>query len=255
MSAFSNVTRSISLAALSWGVLGCVQHAPGPPPDAKPARSEASKSATVVEAAPEENPPKLKEALEKARDSVQFYAPMIAPGREGNLARSQRDMRVGEALSSVKLGFVDIPVYTEDTVPNWTKVRLNTAGAGLDVIRFTNAYSFPADLIWAFAIPADTSDSTLRWWITTDRGTGAGDFGFKQYYLKNYLILAGLDLPPRNVVVFQHLEGAQISGGREYLLCFLFEDEKPRDVYVKLMLLNPERGASPNFASAHPIAE
>lgn len=252
MSAFSSTKRWILLAGLSLALWGCGQRTPSPSSDAKPARSEASKPAGVVEATPEENPPKLKEALEKARASWEEYLPDIDDTRNGMLARLYRDQEIGKALASVQLGLVDIPIYREHKTPPWNKVRLNRAGAGLDAIRFTNAYGFKGDLIWAFVLPAETR---LNWCITSSTGMPQGDAGFKQYYRKNNLILAGLDLPPRNIVVFQQLEDGQVGGGREYFLCFLFQDQEPKDVYVKLGLLNPQRGESPHMVSAHPVAE
>jgi len=255
MSTFRTVARTISLALLSLVGWGCGQRPAAPPAEPPAAKREASQPASVVEVTPEENPPNLKQALEQAREAADYYAPLIDATSAGNGARSQRDMRIMQAVSKVRLGFADIPVYTDDTVQHWTKVRLNTTGAGMDLIRFTNAYSFPADLIWVFALPAENSGATLRWWITMNWGSPSAEFGFKQFYAKYCLILPGLDLPPRNLAIFQHLPGGQISGGHEYFLCFQFDDPAPRDVYVKLKLVPAREGSPPTFNSSLAIAE
>ena len=251
MSAFSNAARWVCLAGFCLALWGCGERSPSPP-IANPAPAEASKPAAVAEAVPEETPPGMKEALEQARTWWEDYLPVMHLGDRARMNKIETDRGMSKAFTGVKLGIADIPVFSGKTVPNWTKVRLNAAGVGCDAIRFTNAYNFPADLVWAFVVPAETQ---FNWGILPEGGHASEGWGFKSFYRKNNLELAGLDLPARNTVIFQHLGEGKVFVGCEFFLWFVFEDTNPIDVYVKLKLLDPRREQSAHFASAHGIAE
>lgn len=233
-------TKPTALATLVFALTlvlpGCGEPA-RPPVDREPETNESQEPAGPIEVAPHEAPPDMKTVLEEAR----------------RFALSPNPFALGAALARVHSGFAEVVPEVEETdVPRWTKVRLNTHGARFDAIRFSNPLGFSADLVWVFALPADTLES---WYIVPRGGPAEYSFGFKDFHGKGNLEIPELDLPKRNEVYFQQLEGKQIAISREYFLWFNFQVEDPVDVYVKLKLVNAGRETCPHFTTAHPAAE
>jgi len=235
MSAFYVRARTSFFLGLAFALSGCAQQAERPA-DREDRSGKVEDTAATGEIAPGEDSLLMKETLEGMRQTAE----------SGNWGLSDR-------LTSARTWFREVRAPTgDDEFPSWTKVRLNTSGARFDAIRFTNRLPWPADLVWAFALPEEPLRS---WSITPQRGVSTEEFGFTDYHHKYNLKLPGLDLPVRNFVVFQQLEGKKIFASREYFLWFIFEDEKPVDVYVKLKLVNAQRDTCPHFTTAHPAAE
>lgn len=125
------------------------------------------------------------------------------------------------ALRSVANELPRAELWGADNEPNWNSWTVNRAGVGVDAIRFRSPLTAPADMAWVFAGPEN-----LRSWYIVPVGNVAMQ-GFTNYQDAFNLDIEGLDLPTRNRVYFQCLNGGHIQPNQEYIIWFRFASQRP----------------------------
>lgn len=252
MIAIRSGTRTLFILGLSLALWGCARQ-PASAPAGAPGANEKKPVVSVVEVAPEGTPPDLKPAFEQARGYCVYYQSLLdrglTPLRGDDIKRSEG---VSKALTSVKTGLAELPITPLDKVPPWVKMRLNTAGAKFDAVRFTHAYGFPGDLWLALVFPVKT---TVSLFLAQEGGRAQEDLKLKDFHAKRDLAIRELNLPPQNAAFFLQFEGGKLTTGCEFLLAITFPDETPKDVYIKLKTTNSRSDKCEHFTTAHPIAE
>lgn len=135
------------------------------------------------------------------------------------------------ALQSVAPRFEAIQPSTEPGAGAWNKVTLNARGKRVDAIRFRVPEGERRDLFWALSFPK----SMDRWYIAPAEGPAGQGFSSFQRAQPARLFK---EKPPQDYVgILQALSAEHLEPGREYLIWFMFKDEKPADVFVAMALL------------------
>ena len=163
---------------------------------------------------------------DEAFDAALEKAAAAKPGMEPFVA----------ALQSVAGRFTVIEPATEPAGGSFRAVELNTRGKKVDAVRFRVPEGERRDLFWALAIPKGLD----RWYIAPVEGPAGTGFTSFQKAAPSKLFKGD---PPTDITggIVQALSGQHLEPGREYLVWFVFKDEKPANAFVAMALI-PSKG-------------
>ena len=144
------------------------------------------------------------------------------------------------ALQSVAGRFANVEPATEPGKGSFQNVTLNTRGKKIDAFRFRVPEGERRDLFWAVAFPKNMKS----WYISPAEGPAKQGFTSFQ---KTPPARMFKGKPPANLTggVLQALAGEHLEPGREYLMWFIFEDDKPGNISLAMALL-PSKGEPDN---------
>ena len=114
------------------------------------------------------------------------------------------------------------------------KYRMNAKGAGIDGIRFKTPAHRVENFVWALAAP---QESTISWYIVPiDRFPRTSQLihTLSKDTTQNFL------WPDNYTVMFKYESTGHIVPSKEYILCFIFHENIPVDVYVGLAAYSDE---------------
>lgn len=130
-----------------------------------------------------------------------------------------------------------VPVHLGKTQRKWQRITLNQDGTRVDGIRFTSPLKVPADFSWAFHVSPPVHYS---WNIIGIEKKLDSFVTYRGHTRSVSHIQTDLtDLPTKNQVFFQSLEGGQIQPGKDYVLGFSFKNIEPVELRF-IIYLAPE---------------
>jgi hypothetical protein len=148
------------------------------------------------------------------------------------------------ALQSVAPRFPNQEAWTDVGKATWTELTLNARGKKVDAIRVRTPAGERRDLVWAFSLPK----SVDRWYILPVEGQMKQ--GFRNFWKARPEELFGKE-SPANVDrgIIQMLDARQLEPDKEYLIWFVFKDEKPVKTYLTVAFLPPGKSGSAKAAA------
>jgi hypothetical protein len=140
-----------------------------------------------------------------------------------------------QSLVAARTVIPEVPAAVGDQPVKWNKIKLDQAGLGFDAIRFTSPLDNNSDLIWAIVMSEELGLS--RWYITPAQGHINGFRGFEQV---DDLNLDEIGFSRQTALILQELTWGEIRPKSEYFIWMAFQDQRPREAYVKLALVPSE---------------
>ena len=134
-----------------------------------------------------------------------------------------------ERMRSIAATLPIVRVDTGRRAAAWQKLKMNSDEVGVDAFRFVNPLQERADLYWAFAVR-----TPIQWGIVRRAGIIQP---FKVWRRVLDLKVQGVEVPRDYTAFFQPLLGGEILPGEEYIVWFIFPDERPADVFLALRLV------------------
>jgi hypothetical protein len=148
------------------------------------------------------------------------------------------------ALRSVAPRFPRVETSTGVGKATWTELKLNGRGRKVDAIRVRTPAGASHDLVWAFSLPT----SVDRWYILPVEGKLKQ--GFRNFWKASPIELFGKEFPAEvDRGVIQMLDARHLEPDKEYLLWFVFKDEKPARTWVSIAFLPPGKSGSAKAAA------
>lgn len=173
----------------------------------------------------------------------------------GELFNLRRDLRPNykarfvRLLQSIAPKLSHVPVTAGKESLQWTTLTLNTYGEPFDGVRFASPLSQRADLRWCFVV--EDERCAPEWSIQSAQGELQS--GFESYQSDANLDLGVPDVPAKNLVFLQPLDGGVIQPGREYILWFAFP-QKGKPVRMQIAIRVDAQGSFPESTTLEELA-
>ena len=135
--------------------------------------------------------------------------------------------------------------HTGKQKPKWHQLNVNRDASQFSVVRFKSPLKKDADLEWVFNAPTMTN-----WYIIPVEKTMKG---FRNFKIERDVRMQGVEFPENSRLHFQRLTGGEIKPGKEYLLWFRFDADKPVD--LKLCVHLSEAGTNKAVNTSTDIAK
>ncbi len=152
-------------------------------------------------------------------------------------------------LQSIAPKLSRVPVTTGKEPLKWTTLTLNTYSEPFDAVRFSSPLNQPADLRWCFVV--EDERCAPEWSI--EPAQGELQSGFESYQSDANLDLGVGDVPARNLVFLQPLDGGVIQPGCEYILWFAFP-QKGKPVKMQIAIRVDTQGSFPKSKTLEELA-